>query len=167
MMKKYNNHYNNYAFNNSDKVCLPGIPVVSLTMTLPVSMMPGGSAAVPNFKFFCRWKKNSGSDPLCLGPRYNTFLKSPVCEGQNAAGPIRVGRTVQEKRQSKRKHVFGVIRAYSPVLHEIFCMPKLPLCPNYPRSLYNLNVKYWIGSVLADICDKKSEYRFLAISVHH
>ena len=87
-------------------------------------------------------KKNSDSDPLCLGPRYNTFLESPVCEGQNAAGPIRVGRTVQEKRQSKRKYVFGVIRAYSPVLHEIFCMPKLPLCPNYPGSLYTTKVPH-------------------------
>ena len=64
MIKKYNNHYNNYTFNNTDKVCLPGIPVVSLTMTLPVSVMPGGSAAVPNFKFFCRWKKKTQTRTL-------------------------------------------------------------------------------------------------------
>ena len=39
-------------------------------------------------------KKNLDLDSLCLGPNYNIFLKSPVCEGQNGAGPICMGQTV-------------------------------------------------------------------------
>ena len=58
---------------------------------LPVRMIPGGT------KFFNSLqveKKFLDLDPLCLGPNYNIFLKSPVCEDQNGAGPICVGQTV-------------------------------------------------------------------------
>ena len=53
--------------------------------------MPGGT----KFLIFLQVeKKNLDLDPLYLGLNYNIFLKSPVCEGQNGAGPIHVGQTV-------------------------------------------------------------------------